>query len=127
MNRTKKFVGVLAGGLVVSALLLSACGSSSSSSTTTTSVSKSPASTVDGILALGRPVVLGHAGAEDVAPHSTIFAFAESVKAGVDVLDLDIQRTKDGVLVVQHDDNTKRTTESDLKIADITYDQLRGP
>jgi glycerophosphoryl diester phosphodiesterase len=46
------------------------------------------------------------------------------VKAGVDVLDLDIQRTKDGVLVVQHDDNTKRTTESDLKIADITYDQL---
>ncbi|CAB4564789.1 unannotated protein [freshwater metagenome] len=124
MNRTKKFVGVLAGGLVVSALLLSACGSSSSSSTTTTSVSKSPASTVDGILALGRPVVLGHAGAEDVAPHSTIYAFAESVKAGVDVLDLDIQRTKDGVLVVQHDDNTKRTTESDLKIADITYDQL---
>ncbi|MSZ93128.1 MAG: hypothetical protein F2584_03485 [Actinobacteria bacterium] len=123
MKRTQKFVGVLAGGLMAGALLLSACGSSSSSSTKTPT-SKSPASTVDGILGLGRPIVLGHAAGEDVAPHSTMYGFAESVKAGVDVLDLDIQRTKDGVLVVQHDDNTKRTTESDLKIADLTYDQL---
>ena len=112
------------GVLLASALLLSACGSSSKVSTTITTVSKAPAHTVDGILGLGRPVVLGHAAGENVAPHSTMYGFAESVKAGVDVLDLDIQRTKDGVLVVQHDDNTKRTTESDLKISDLTYDQL---
>jgi glycerophosphoryl diester phosphodiesterase len=123
MKRSKRFAGVMVGGLVASALLLSACGSSSKSSTTTTK-SKSPASTVDGILSLGRPIVLGHAAGENVAPHSTMYGFAESVKAGVDVLDLDIQRTKDGVLVVQHDDNTKRTTESDLKISDLTYEQL---
>jgi len=124
MKSARRIVGLGASLAVVAALLLSSCGSSSNSSTTTTTTSKSPASTVDGILALGRPIVLGHAAGEDVAPHSTMYGFAESVKAGVDVLDLDIQRTKDGVLVVQHDDDTKRTTEADSKIADLTYDQL---
>lgn len=117
--------------LLASALFLStalaACGSSSSSSTNTTTPAKtSPASTVEGVLALGRPVVLGHAAGENVAPHSTMYGFAESVKAGVDVLDLDIQRTVDDVLVVQHDDNTKRTTEVDYNVHDLTYDQIHG-
>lgn len=125
MKNNKTFVGLLLGLSMMSAMAFSGCGSSSSSTTTTT-VSKSPASTVEGILGLGRPVVLGHAAGENVAPHSTMYGFAESVRAGVDVLDLDIQRTKDGVLVVQHDDNTKRTTESDQKISDLTYDQLHA-
>ena len=108
--------------------VLAACGSSSpeSSTGTTKAVKTSPASTVEGVLALGRPVVLGHAAGENVAPHSTMFGFAESVKAGVDVLDLDIQRTFDDVLVVQHDDTTKRTTNSDYKVQDLTYDQIHA-
>jgi len=108
--------------------VLAACGSSSpeSSTGTTKAVKTSPASTVEGVLALGRPVVLGHAAGENVAPHSTMFGFAESVKAGVDVLDLDIQRTFDDVLVVQHDDTTKRTTNSDYKVHDLTYDQIHA-
>jgi len=108
--------------------VLAACGSSSSESSTSTTkpVKTSPASTVDGVLALGRPVVLGHAAGENVAPHSTMFGFAESVKAGVDVLDLDIQRTADDVLVVQHDDTTKRTTEADYNVHDLTYDQIHA-
>ncbi len=109
------------------ALLLGACGSSSSSSSSTTEPAQhSPASTVAGVLALGRPIVLGHAAGEDVAPHSTMYGFAQSVRAGVDVLDLDIQRTADDVLVVQHDDTTKRTTEADLKVQEITYDQIHA-
>jgi len=108
--------------------VLAACGSSSSESSTGTTkpVKTSPASTVEGVLALGRPVVLGHAAGENVAPHSTMFGFAESVEAGVDVLDLDIQRTFDDVLVVQHDDTTKRTTNSDYKVQDLTYDQIHA-
>ena len=126
---TRSIVGALA--LVATlgvAPLAMACSSSSgsSSSSTTMPAPFSPASTVDGILALGRPVVLGHAAGENVAPHSTMFGFGESVKAGDDVLDLDIQRTTDTVLVVQHDDNTKRTTESDLKLHEITYDQIHA-
>jgi hypothetical protein len=48
---------------------------------------------IDELLALGRPIVLSHAGGEDVHPHSTPFAYAESVDAGVDMLDLDVQLT----------------------------------
>jgi glycerophosphoryl diester phosphodiesterase len=108
--------------------VLAACGSNSSESSTSTTkaVKTSPAKTVDGVLALGRPVVLGHAAGEYVAPHSTLYGFAESVNAGVDVIDIDLQRTSDDVLVVQHDDNTKRTTESDLKVQDITFDQIHA-
>ena len=107
---------------------LAACGSSSSQSSTSTTkaVKTSPASTVEGVLALGRPVVLGHAAGENTAPHSTMFGFSESVNAGVDVLDLDIQRTFDDVLVVQHDDTTKRTTNSDYKVQDLTYGQIHA-
>lgn len=82
------------------------------------------ASTVAALLALGRPVVLGHAGGEDEFPHSTPFAFARSAAAGVDMLDLDVQLSADGVLVVQHDDTVDRTTNGTGTIAEMTYEQL---
>ena len=80
--------------------------------------------TVQQLLDLGRPIVLAHAGGEDEFPHSTPFAYGESVKAGVDMLDFDVQLTSDGVLVVQHDDDVERTTNGTGKVAEMTYDQL---
>ncbi len=80
--------------------------------------------TVKDLLALNRPVVLAHAGGEDQFPHSTLFAFGESMNANVDMLDLDVQLTKDNVLIVQHDDDVKRQTESTAKVADLTFDQI---
>jgi glycerophosphoryl diester phosphodiesterase len=82
--------------------------------------------TVKDLLALKRPVVLAHAGGEDQFPHSTLFAFGESMKANVDMLDLDVQLTKDNVLIVQHDDDVKRQTESTAKVADLTFDQINA-
>ena len=69
-----------------------------------------PPATVADLLALGRPIVLAHTGGEDEFPGSTMFAFGESMKAGVDMLDLNVQLTHDGVLVIQHDDTVDRTT-----------------
>lgn len=80
--------------------------------------------TIDELLDLGRPIVLGHAGGEDVHPHSTPFAYAESVAAGVDMLDLDVQLTADGILVVHHDDTVDRTTNGTGGVAGMTYDEL---
>jgi glycerophosphoryl diester phosphodiesterase len=82
--------------------------------------------TVTDLLALKRPVVLAHAGGEDQFPHSTLFAFGESMKANVDMLDLDVQLTKDDVLIVQHDDDVKRQTESTAKVADLTFEQINA-
>lgn len=96
--------------------------------TTTTAVTipvpKPAASDVAGLLKLGRPVVLAHAGGENAHPHSTAYAYADSVAAGVDLIDLDVQLTKDGVLIVHHDDTVDRTTNTTGKVADLTYAEI---
>lgn len=80
--------------------------------------------TIADLVASSRPIVLAHAGGEDEHPHSTPYAFALSVKAGVDMLDLDVQLTEDGVLVVQHDDTVDRTTNGVGRVAEMTYAQI---
>lgn len=80
--------------------------------------------TVQQLLDLGRPIVLAHAAGENEHPHSTPYGYAESVAAGVDMLDFDVQLTADGELVVQHDDTTGRTTNQDLVVADTDYADL---
>lgn len=82
------------------------------------------ASTVAELLALERPIVIAHAGGDLDAPHSTMYAYTEAALAGVDVLELDVMLTGDGVLVVQHDDTVDRTTEATGRVRDFTYDEL---
>ena len=84
------------------------------------------ATTIDEVLALGRPVVLAHTGGEDRFPGSTMFAFRNSVAAGVDVLDLNVTLSADGVLVVQHDLTVDRTTNGTGTVAEMTYDELHA-
>lgn len=69
---------------------------------------------------------LAHAGGDQAAPHSTPFAFAEAVEAGANALELDVQLTADGVLVVQHDDTVDKTTETTGPVAELTYAELRA-
>ena len=80
--------------------------------------------TIQELLDLRRPIVLAHAGGEDQHPHSTPYGYAESARAGVDMLDFDVQLSHDGVLVVQHDDSTGRTANADLVVADTDYADL---
>ena len=55
---------------------------------------------------------IAHQGGEDEAPSSTMFAFGSAVaERGADMLELDVQLTADGHLVVIHDDTVTRTTE----------------
>ena len=98
--------------------------------TTTEAATTEPAApgplTVQQLLDLGRPIVLAHAAGEDQFPHSSPYGYGESVNAGVDMIDLDVQLTGDGVLVVQHDDTSGRTADQDLVVADSTYEQLHA-
>ncbi|MDG2028358.1 MAG: glycerophosphodiester phosphodiesterase family protein [Acidimicrobiales bacterium] len=103
----------------------------STTATTTTTVPAPviptpEASTLEGILALGRPVVAGHAGGDQAWPHSTMFAFREAALAGTEVLEMDVMLTSDGELVVQHDDTVDRTTESTGAVSELTYDDLQA-
>jgi glycerophosphoryl diester phosphodiesterase len=89
--------------------------------TPTTAASSDAPRTIDDLLALGRPIVLAHTGGEDEFPGSTMFAYGESMKAGVDMLDLNVRLTRDGVLIVQHDDSVDRQTNGTGKVADMDF------
>lgn len=83
-------------------------------------------STVDDLLALGRPIVLAHASGEEESPHSSMYGYVSAAIAGVDALDLDVRLTSDGVLVVHHDDDTGRTANADVVVHESTFDEVRA-
>ncbi|WP_411084236.1 glycerophosphodiester phosphodiesterase [Streptomyces sp. cmx-18-6] len=56
------------------------------------------------------PVVVAHRGASGYAPENTLAAVDAAARLGVDWVENDVQRTRDGVLVVLHDTGLKRTT-----------------
>ena len=67
-----------------------------------------------------RPVVAAHGGGDRSYPHSTMYAFVEAALAGTDVLEMDLQMTADGALVVHHDATVDRRTETTGRVRDLT-------
>ncbi|MEU6572880.1 glycerophosphodiester phosphodiesterase family protein [Streptomyces sp. NPDC046805] len=57
-----------------------------------------------------QPVVIAHRGASAYAPENTLPAIDKAARLGFSWVENDVQRTKDGELVVIHDDSLKRTT-----------------
>ena len=70
---------------------------------------------------LTRTQVTAHRGASKAAPENTMPAFEAAIKSGADYIELDVQLTKDGELVVMHDDDIKRTTDGKGSISQMTY------
>jgi glycerophosphoryl diester phosphodiesterase len=72
-----------------------------------------------------KPLVFAHQGAENLWPSNTLFAFQHAAALGVDVLDTDMHMTKDGVLVLMHDQTVDRTTDGTGAIRDLTLDEIK--
>ena len=51
----------------------------------------------------GRPLLVGHRGAMDIAPENTMSAFRAGLAGGADILELDVQLTADKQVMVFHD------------------------
>jgi glycerophosphoryl diester phosphodiesterase len=85
-----------------------------------------PRITVDALIALDRPLNIAHAGGDQEFPHSTPFAYASSTAAGADVLEMDVQLTGDGVLIVQHDDTVDKTTNAAGPVLSRTLAELQA-
>ncbi|MGB7209137.1 MAG: glycerophosphodiester phosphodiesterase [Pyrinomonadaceae bacterium] len=68
------------------------------------------------------PEVIAHRGGAGEWPSETIYAFEQSVAAGVDILEMDIRYTSDGVPVLMHNRNVLETTGEDLNIDDLRSD-----
>ena len=71
-----------------------------------------------------RPLVYAHRGGAALRPENTIVAFDHGLSFGADGLEFDVHLSRDGVVVVHHDDTLERTTGERGRIADRTADEL---
>jgi len=72
-----------------------------------------------------RSLIWAHRGASSKLPENTLTAFAKAVQLGADGLELDVQRTADGVLVVTHDEDCLRVTGQPGEISKMTLTELK--
>ena len=69
--------------------------------------------------------VYAHRGYSGRFPENTMLAFKEAAKTGCYGIELDVQLTKDGQLVVIHDERIDRTTDGTGYVRDYTLEELR--
>ncbi|GBD26213.1 Glycerophosphodiester phosphodiesterase [bacterium HR30] len=70
------------------------------------------------------PRILGHRGAAGLAPENTLPSFALATALGADILEFDLHPTRDGYVVVIHDDTVDRTTDGSGLVRDHSLEQL---
>ena len=72
-----------------------------------------------------RPLVIAHQGGDGVWPGDTMYAFEQAFSIGVDVLEMDAHITKDGRIVLMHDEEVDRTTDGTGLIEDLTLEEIK--
>lgn len=70
------------------------------------------------------PFVVAHGGCKHLFPENTMVAFDGAVALGVDMLEMDVRLTADGVLVTHHDDTLRRTSDGEGPIIGYTLEEL---
>jgi glycerophosphoryl diester phosphodiesterase len=73
-----------------------------------------------------RVLNIAHQGGEDEFPSNTLYAFRKAVRAGADMLELDVGVTSDDQLVVMHDTSVDRTTDGTGLISEKTLQEIQG-
>jgi glycerophosphoryl diester phosphodiesterase len=77
--------------------------------------------------ALGdQPLVIAHRGGRGLWPENSLFAFERASALGVDMLEMDLQLSSDGQLVVMHDTSLERTTDGEGAVAAYSLEQLQA-
>jgi glycerophosphoryl diester phosphodiesterase len=77
----------------------------------------------------GRPLVIAHRGGARESTENTIEAFQRAAKIGADGIETDLRLTRDGVVVIYHDERFGRVeglveAQRTRRIADMTYDEI---
>jgi glycerophosphoryl diester phosphodiesterase len=75
---------------------------------------------------VNRPLIFAHRGACRVAPENTLPAFQAALDLGADGVELDVQYSSDGKLVVFHNPTLEATTDGVGRVAAHTFDELRS-
>src|SRR5690606_4473246 len=74
----------------------------------------------------GAPLLIAHRGGAALAPENTLLAFERAIRWwGADILELDVQPTRDGEVVVLHDATLDRTTDGSGPVAHLPLARVR--
>jgi len=73
-----------------------------------------------------QPVVVAHRGASSLAPENTLAAIRKAAELGSAMVEFDVRQTKDGVVVLMHDANLRRTTNGKGRVKDADRIELSG-
>lgn len=73
-----------------------------------------------------KTLIIGHRGAMGHAPENTRASFEAGLRLGADALECDVHLSKEGRLVVIHDDRLDRTTNGHGAVSERTWKELRG-
>jgi len=69
--------------------------------------------------------VIAHRGASAIRPENTLSAFKKAIEMGVDAIETDVQMTKDGHLILIHDERLNRTTNGVGWVKDYTLQEIK--
>jgi glycerophosphoryl diester phosphodiesterase len=72
------------------------------------------------------PVIIAHRGASKQAPENTMMAFRRAMELGAGGIELDVHLSKDGHLVVTHDEQVDRTSNGKGLVRDKTLNELKS-
>ena len=76
-------------------------------------------------LAAGIPMSVSHRADWRNYPENSLLAIQSNIHMGVDVSELDVKMTSDGVVVLSHDTSISRCTGTNKKIPDMTWEELK--
>lgn len=71
-------------------------------------------------------LVIAHQGGNHLWPDNTLLAFENAVALGVDVLEMDVNMTADGEIVVIHDTSVDRTTNGSGAVSELTLAEIKA-
>jgi glycerophosphoryl diester phosphodiesterase len=74
----------------------------------------------------GRVMITAHRANWRQAPENSLQAILNSIDSGVDIVEIDLHKTKDGCLVLMHDETVDRMTNGSGRIADLTFEEIRS-
>lgn len=70
------------------------------------------------------PLIAAHRGGAGLWPENSLTAFRNAIRLPVDLIEFDVHRSKDGLLVVHHDATLDRMTDGSGPLADKSWDEL---
>lgn len=74
---------------------------------------------------VGKPILVAHRGAAGLAPENTLSAIQTGLMHGAEAIEIDIQRSADGVVMLMHDAQVDSTTNGSGLVADLAWADIR--